>query len=73
MATIYSTGEIAEKVGIHKITLLRWLYAGEIPEPRLAPGPGQKLRLWSDRDLARVKKHKATNYRKGKKFRKNTR
>jgi hypothetical protein len=55
-------------VGIHPITLLRWLYAGEVAEPPIRPGGGQKTRLWTARDLARVKKHKAKNYRKGRKL-----
>lgn len=29
----YSTQQVAEKVGVSKETILRWLRAGKIPEP----------------------------------------
>lgn len=62
---MYSTVEIARLVGIDKTTLLRWLYAGTITEPRHRQFAGQDVRVWSKRDLQRVKKYKAENYRKG--------
>ena len=31
----YSTSEVARIVGIDKQTLLRWLWSGKVPEPKL--------------------------------------
>ena len=60
---IYSTAEVARIVGVHKVTLVRWLLAGRLEEPRRSSLGGQVLRLWSDRDLARAKAFKNANYR----------
>ena len=65
MAT-YSTAQVASKIGVHKLTLLRWLYAGKLPEPRRASAGGVDARVWSESDLARARKFREQNYRKGK-------
>ena len=46
------------------MTLLRWLYTGRIAEPRHARIAMQDHRVWSERDLERVRKFKEANYRK---------
>ncbi len=60
-----STREVAGLVGVHPITLERWLASGKIP----APGPlrigGRIFRRWTERDIERVKQYKAKFYRKG--------
>ena len=61
----YSTLEVAERVGVDKQTLLRWLWAGKIHEPKCYVSGGIKLRYWTDHDLERVRKYKELNYRKG--------
>ncbi|MBZ5686290.1 MAG: MerR family transcriptional regulator [Acidobacteriia bacterium] len=60
-----STAQVANLVGVHKRTLLGWLYAGKIREPRRHTGGGQDLRLWSEPDVQRVRRYKELNYRKG--------
>jgi excisionase family DNA binding protein len=62
---LLSTAEMATRVGVHKRTLLAWLYAKKIREPKSQIFAGQKLRLWSKRDLIAVRNYKAANYRKG--------
>jgi DNA-binding transcriptional MerR regulator len=62
--SVYSTQEVANLVGVHKLTLLRWLYTGRIAEPRHARIAMQNHRVWSERDLERVRKFKEANYRK---------
>jgi hypothetical protein len=52
-------------VGVDKQTLLRWLWAGKISEPSAFANGGQKIRLWTDRDLKKVRAYKEANYRKG--------
>ena len=61
----YSTAKVAKEVGVSKLTLVRWLVAGNIKEPRRVNQGGQDVRIWTDRDVDRVRKHKAAHYRKG--------
>jgi hypothetical protein len=61
----YSTATVASEVGISKLTLVRWLTAGKIREPRRIKQGGIELRLWTTRDVERVRKYKLENYRKG--------
>jgi len=61
----YSTAEVAKLAGVSKNTLLRWLYARKVPEPRHHIDGGQDVRIWSERDLSRVRIYKDTNYWKG--------
>jgi excisionase family DNA binding protein len=64
MATC-STAQVAETLGISKKTLLRWLYAGKLAEPKHQKNGGQDVRLWSKNDIERAKRYKAENFRKG--------
>jgi len=61
----YSTAQVAERIGVHKLTLLRWLRFGSVQEPLRVKQVGQEIRIWTDRDLERVSKFKEANYRKG--------
>jgi len=61
----YSTVQVARKIGVDKKTLLRWLYAGKIAEPKRVRTPGSIIRVWAERDLERVARFKEQNYRKG--------
>jgi hypothetical protein len=61
----YSTSRVAKKIGVHKITLIRWLLDGKVAEPRRVNQAGQEIRIWTDRDVERVRKYKQKNYRKG--------
>ena len=60
----YSTVEVARKVGIHKSTLRDWLQRGAIPEPKRQSNGGQVVRIWTDRDVERVRRYKAAHYMK---------
>jgi predicted site-specific integrase-resolvase len=61
----YSTVQVAKTVGVDKKTLLRWLWAGKISEPKHYTNGGQDVRIWTERDLQRVRRFKEANYRKG--------
>ena len=52
-------------VGIGRMTLLRWLKDRKISEPRRIRNGGIDARIWTDRDVERVRKYKQENYRKG--------
>ena len=62
---MYSTAQVAQKIGVDKKTLLRWLYAGKVSEPRIVRTPGSTIRVWGEADVARVERFKDLNYRKG--------
>jgi excisionase family DNA binding protein len=64
MKPSYSTSEVAKAVGVDKSTLLRWLYAGKLAEPKSEVFAGVSSRIWTDADLARARAFKEQNYRK---------
>ncbi len=64
MAT-YSTRQVARMVGINRSTLVAWLLSGKIREPRRIRNGGIDARIWTARDVERVRKWKAAHYRKG--------
>ena len=57
--------EAARIVGIGKTTLLTWLREGKIAEPKRVLIGGMNIRVWSDRDVQKLRKYKEANYRKG--------
>jgi excisionase family DNA binding protein len=60
-----STPEVARKVGIHRVTLEKWIRAGKVkPSKRVRVG-GRAFRIWTAGDVERVRKWKAAHYRKG--------
>lgn len=61
----YSTAQVAKEIGVHKITLIRWLLDRKVSEPRRVNQAGQDIRVWTDRDVQRVRRYKRENYRKG--------
>jgi excisionase family DNA binding protein len=64
MKASYSTAEVAQAIGVSKNTLLRWLYAGTLPEPKRGTFGGVESRMWSAKDLERARTHKEQSYRK---------
>ena len=61
----YSTAQVAELVGIHRVTLQAWLSAGKVRASRSMRMIGRTLRRWTDTDVKRVKKYKAAHYWEG--------
>ena len=60
-----STPQVARMVGIHVVTLEHWIEAGKVkPSKRIQVG-SQTYRLWTTRDVERVKKYKAAHYWEG--------
>ncbi len=60
-----TTAEAAKRVGIHQVTLQKWIAAGKLkaPKPTLIGAVG--YRLWSAKDVAALLKIKQAIYRKG--------
>jgi excisionase family DNA binding protein len=61
----YTTAEAARKIGIHQVTLQRWIKAGKVqaPEPTLIGAVG--YRLWSLDEIDKAKSVKQAVYYKG--------
>ncbi len=60
----YSTKQVARMVGIGRSTLVSWLRTGKLKEPRRIRNGGVDARVWTARDVERVRKWKAAHYRK---------
>jgi len=60
-----STAEVAQKVGINRVTLERWLSSGKVKQPKTVRFGRNEFRNWTDADVERVRKYKQANYRKG--------
>ena len=52
----YKTQEVADKLGVSKKTLLNWLRAEKIPEPRR--NGKNNYRVWTAEDIALIQKIK---------------
>jgi excisionase family DNA binding protein len=60
-----STLEVADLVGVSSRTLERWLVEGKIQAPKMLRVGEKQFRDWTKKDVARIRKYKAANYRKG--------
>lgn len=63
MKGIYSTAQVAKELNIAQQTLLRWLHAGEVPEPEHLE-VGHDRRAWTEEDLQNLKIYKERFYAK---------
>ena len=61
----YSTKQVTQIVGLSRRTLTRWLGDGKMPSPRMISNGGVQARIWTTRDVERLRKLKAKIYRKG--------
>ena len=62
----YSTQQAAKKVGIHSVTLHRWLAAKKVrPTIAVPMDGGRTLWRWTEKDIAKLEKLKKATYRKG--------
>jgi excisionase family DNA binding protein len=61
----YSTKQVAQIVGIHRVTLQHWLAAGKVRASRSMPSNGGTLRRWTPADVEKVRKYKAAHYWQG--------
>lgn len=52
-------------VGIHWMTLHRWLAAGKVRASRSMPMNGRTLWRWTEADVQRIRSYKEKFYRKG--------
>lgn len=60
-----TTTDAAAKVGLHLVTLQRWIAAGKVKAPRPTLVGAVGYRLWTAKDVERLQKTKNGIYRKG--------
>lgn len=61
----YSTAQAARLLRVGRATLHRWMREGRVKAPRARRIGGVLVRIWTGRDVERVRKYKKGNYRKG--------
>lgn len=59
-----STAMVAKLVGIHPLTLERWLSTGDLQWPKVLLVGGRVVRLWAAPDVKRLRSYKAQNYKR---------
>jgi excisionase family DNA binding protein len=58
----YSTIQVARLLGIASGTFHRWIRENRIEAPPAQTLGGMQVRLWTDADIAKVRKYKAEHY-----------
>jgi excisionase family DNA binding protein len=58
----YSTVEVAKLLGVGNDTLHRWIHSKVIPAPPIQRLGKVSVRLWTDKDMEKVKKYKTSHY-----------
>jgi len=61
----YSTKEAARQVGIHWVTLLRWLADGRVSASEEIGMNGGKHWRWTAGDIEKIKEFKRSHFREG--------
>jgi excisionase family DNA binding protein len=60
----YSTGDAAKAVGITRATLQAWIASGKIEAPKAQDFGKVRVRLWSESDVAQLRRAKEKLYMK---------
>ena len=60
-----ATSEVARKVGIHPVTLERWIADRKVGPSKTIRVGSRDYRLWTERDIERIRKYKAAHYWEG--------
>ncbi len=61
-----STTKAARLTGIGQATLQRWVKTRKLKVPKLTRVGGVPVRLWSEREVARIRRHKERFFGQGK-------
>ncbi len=65
LSRTYSTKEAAKKVGVHWMTLHKWIAAGKVrPSEQIGMNGGKHWR-WTEQDIQKIRKYKAEHFREG--------
>jgi excisionase family DNA binding protein len=58
----YSTVEVAKLLGVGNDTLHRWIHSNVISAPPVQRLGNVSVRLWTEKDVEKVKKYKTSHY-----------
>ena len=65
LSRTYSTKEAAKRVGVHWMTLHKWIAAGKVrPSEQIGMNGGKHWR-WTEQDIQKVRKYKEEHFREG--------
>ena len=64
MSVAYSTNQVAKKLGMNQANLQRLIRQKLVPFPPLRKIGGMTVRLWTTRDVERLKKSIAMRHKK---------
>ncbi len=59
----YSTKQAAKLIGVHRVTLQRWIAEGAVKPSESMKLDGGKVWLWTPADLEKARRFKATQKR----------
>lgn len=60
-----TTSEAAKAAGLHIVTVQRWIAEGRLKAPKATLVGAVGYRLWTRKDVGRLKKIKERTYRRG--------
>lgn len=60
-----STAEVAKILGVHPVTLERWLASGRFKVRKTVKIGTKVYRIWTEKDIELLRAYKETSYRKG--------
>jgi DNA-binding transcriptional MerR regulator len=55
---VLSTIEVARTLGLHRVTLQKWIRVGRVKPPKLTIRNGRAVRLWTPADVEKLKELK---------------
>jgi excisionase family DNA binding protein len=58
----YSISEAAKELGVRRTTLYKWIRKKEIPAPKVVFVSNIRLRVWTEKQMAKLREYKASNY-----------
>ena len=56
----FSTNDVARKIGVHRLTIQRWLDKGLVKPSIEVPLNGRKMWRWTKADVEKARKFKGT-------------
>ena len=58
----YTISEAAKELGIQRNTLYNWIREKQIPAPKEVFVSGIRLRVWTEKQMVKLRKHKTMSY-----------
>jgi excisionase family DNA binding protein len=58
----YSISEAARRLGVQRRTLYKWIREKHIPSPSVRVIAGTRLRYWTEKEMTKLRQHKAARF-----------